>query len=67
MQVPMEVTSWSDFEHRQVRSEAVQPMVDAEELRQVIAHWGSWLTRLLRSLLLVEVGTEPPVVGVAAD
>lgn len=38
MQEPMAVTSWSDLEHRQVRSEAVQPMVDAEESRQVMAH-----------------------------
>jgi len=67
MQVPMEVTSWSDLEHRQVRSEAVQPIVVAEELRQVRAHWGSWLTTLLRSPLPVEVGAEPVVTGVAAD
>lgn len=66
--MPMDVTSWSDLEHRQVRSEALQPIVDAEELRQVMAHWGSWLTRLLRSppLLPVEVGAVV-VVGVAAD
>lgn len=68
----MDVTSWLDLEHRQVRSEALQPMVEADELRQVMAHWGSWLTRLLRPPLPplppAPVGLGAVVVaGVAAD
>lgn len=65
MQGPMEEISSSDFEHRQVRSEALQPMLEAVESRQVRAHWGNWLMRLFRSLLDVEVGAEPEPVVVA--
>lgn len=59
--------SASRLEHRQARSDAVQPMVVAAESRQLKAHWGSWLTRPSRSLLEVEVDVEPVVVGVWVD
>lgn len=38
MQGPIEEISWSDLEHRQVRSEALQPIEVAVESRQVKAH-----------------------------
>lgn len=67
MQGLMEEISCWDLEHRQVRSEALQPMLVAVESRQVRAQAGTWLTMLLRSLLLeVEVGAEPPVADWAA-
>lgn len=71
MQGPMPEISLSEFEQRQVRSDGLQPMSEAVESRQVRAHWGSWLTTLLRSppLLEVEVAAEPVVVAdwAAAD
>lgn len=66
MQGLIEEISWSDLEHRQVRSEALQPMLVAVESRQVRAHEGTWLTILLRSPPLeveVEVGAEPVAVA----
>lgn len=51
MHGPMEEMRSEDFEHRQVRSEAEQPMSAAAELRQPRAHSGSWLTRLSRSVV----------------
>ena len=38
MQGPIEEISWSELEHRQVRSDASQPIDDAVESRQVMAH-----------------------------
>lgn len=61
----MEEMSCDCLEHRQVRSEALQPMSLAVSLRQVRAHWGSWLTMLLTSLLEVDVDAEPEPVVVA--
>lgn len=65
IQGPIEEISLSELEHRQVRSEALQPMLDAVESRQVKAHWGNWLTTLSRSPLEVEVVAEPEPVVVA--
>lgn len=63
----MEEIRVSELAHRQVRSEALQPVLDEEESRQSMAHWGNWLMRLLRSPPPVEVeaGAELVMVPVA--
>lgn len=64
MQGPMLLASSLDLEHKQGRSEAVQLIALAAELRQGRAHVGNWSTRLeisvvvlLEAVAVVEVVT----------
>lgn len=46
----MLLASWVDLEHKHVRSEAVQLIAVAADVKHGRAHVGSWLTRLSMSL-----------------
>lgn len=53
MQGPMLLASSLDLEHKQGRSEAVQLIAVAAELRQGRAHVGNWSTRLEISVVVL--------------